>query len=59
MMGGIMATKSRSMSPVGLIAMSSIILIIAASFSFQNGASSTATAVAGCAGGMGFVRKHM
>src|ERR1700736_3821404 len=51
MMGAIMATKSRSMSPVGLIAMSSIILIIAASFSFQNGASSTATAVAGCAVG--------
>src|ERR1700737_2690166 len=51
MMGAIMATKSRSMSPVGLIAMSSIILIIAASFSFQNGASSTATAVAGGAFG--------
>src|SRR5260370_38484256 len=39
------------MSRVGLIAMSSIILIIAASFSFQNGASSTATAVAGGAAG--------
>jgi len=51
MMGAIMATKSRSISPVGLISMSLIILIIAASFSFQNGASSRTAAVVGCAVG--------
>src|SRR6516164_3599176 len=45
------ATKSRSISPVGLIAMSLIILVIASSFSFRNGASSTTAAVAGCAVG--------
>jgi hypothetical protein len=45
-----MATKSRSISPLGLIAMLFIILIIAASFSFKNGASSSTAAVAGCAG---------
>ena len=41
--------KSRSTSPVGLISMSFIILIIAASFSFKNGASSRTAAVSGCA----------
>jgi hypothetical protein len=51
MVRDIMATKSRSISPVGLITMSFIILIIAASFSFQNGASSRTAAVAGCAVG--------
>src|SRR6516225_9543772 len=38
--GVIIATKSRSMSPLGLAAMSFIILIIAASFSLRNAASS-------------------
>jgi hypothetical protein len=46
-----MATKSQSISPVGLISMSFIILIIVASFSFKNGASLRTAAVAGCAVG--------